>query len=67
MGCCMAALISPCLNIHMERTRPVSHLPDEQNNPPNEGNKKRRRCMQKTTSEVHEKTTTEETQPIEKM
>ena len=72
MGCCMAALISPCLNIPMERTRPVSHLPDEQNNPPNEGNNKRRRCMQKTTSEVHEKeshekTTTEEAQPIEKM
>ena len=72
MGCCMAALISPCLNIPMERTRPASHLRDKQNNPPNEGNNKCRRCMQKTTSEVHEKeshekTTTEETQPIEKM
>ena len=72
MGCCMAALISPCLNIPMERTRPESHLPDEDNNPPNEGNNKCRCCMHKTTSEVHEKkshekTTTEETQWIEKM
>ena len=41
MGCCMAALISPCLNIPMERTRPVSHLRDEENNPPNKGNNKR--------------------------
>ena len=72
MGCCMATLISPCLNIPMERTRAASHLPDEENNLPNEGNNKCRHCMQKTTSEVHEKkshekTTTEETQWIEKM
>ena len=72
MGCCMAALISPSLNIPMEPTRPASHRPDEENNQPNEGNNKRQRCMQKTTSEVHEKkshekTTTEETQRLEKM
>ena len=72
MGCCMAALISPCLNIPLGRTRPASDLRDEQNNPPNEGNKKRRHCIQKTTSEVHEKEshekrTTEETQLIEQM